>query len=109
MVIKIFTKFRHAGYHLIQSWSLQPHLLSQTRKKDWIIGTFCITEDRDSDIMNHGRDPEIMNRGRESSSYAIPDRKVVLYRVSQKKYTRLMSQNTASIASILQIRPGLDS
>ena len=31
------------------------------------------------------------------------------YRVSQKKYTRLMSHNTASIASILQIRLGLDS
>ena len=27
------------------------------------------------------------------------------YRVSQKKYTRLMSHNNASIASILKIRP----
>ena len=31
-----------------------------------------------------------------------------MYRLSQKKYTRLMSHNTASIASILQIRIGLD-
>ena len=31
------------------------------------------------------------------------------YRVSKKKYTRLMSHNKASIASILQIRLGLGS
>ena len=33
---------------------------------------------------------------------------LVLYWVSKKKYTRLTSRSTASIASILKIRLGLD-